>query len=201
MIDRTICLALEHRVDRKQILEASYPSDLPPIEYFSAFTPRTCLVPGSWPHRHSYYATNLGHLRIIEKLWSEDNWSNVLILEDDALFIGNQSVNDLVRQLTAVAPDWLALFLGYTEQGHCPPINDTFKLGLGGVTQSHAYVINRHGLYRLYDHLWVKQFDVVDWAYCHLMREDHAFYLTIKQIVTTQAGYSENMFHSKRQGA
>ena len=200
MIDRTVCLALEHRPDRKKQLESSYPSNLPKIEYFTAYTPRTCLVPGSWPHRASYFATNVGHMRLLQKLWLEDNWNNALILEDDALFIHHDDIHLLVQQLTQIAPDWLALFLGYTEQGYCQPINEIFKLGNCGVTQSHAYVVNRPGLYRMFDHLWVKQFDIVDWAYCHLMREDHAFYLTSKKIVTTQAGYSENMFHEKGQG-
>lgn len=199
MIDKIICLSLKHRQDRLEKLNHSAP-DLPEYEVFNALTPNDIIVPGSWKERHSYYTTTKGHLMIMEKLWNDPSWNNVLILEDDAEFNATfKEVNLFVEKVNTKCPDWLGIFLGYHNQRTATTIDDTIEL-CNGCTMSHAYVINRPGLERLYDHLWVCQFRIVDWAYSDLMDKDKAFYIPKYQMITTQKGFSENMFHEKRRG-
>jgi hypothetical protein len=200
MIDKTICLSLSHREDRRIMLEDNKPSFIPEIEYFPAFTPKTCIVPGSWPHLPSYYATTLGHIRILEKLWLDKNWSTCLILEDDALFLNYADyLPYFLSEIDEVRPDWLGIFLGWHNQR--PPTRISERIYLNnGSTQSHAYIIRRHGLWRMLDHLWVKQFDIVDWAYCDMMNNDSAFFQPDKQMITTREGISDNGQGWKPQG-
>lgn len=199
MIDKIICLSLSRRQDRLVKLKQSAP-DLPEFEIFEALTPTSFIVPGSWKERHSYYSTTKGHLMIMEKLWKDEDWNNVLILEDDAEFNTTyKEVQLFVDKVNTKRPDWLGIFLGYHNQREATPVDGIIEL-CNGCTMSHAYVINRPGLERLYDHLWVCQFRIVDWAYSDLMKDDKAFFIPKYQMITTQKGFSENMFHEKQRG-
>lgn len=203
MIDKIICLNLEHRTDRLKRIQDTIPSYLPKVEVFKAFTPRTCYVPPSWPHLPGYYATTYGHIKILESLMLSKNWNCCLILEDDAEFLDvcyyYESLNELVKHINEHRPDWLGIFLGYHLQRPMTRITNMFSLN-NGCTQSHAYIINLSGARRLFDHLWVKQFQVVDWAYSDLMNEDKAFFSPNEQYITTAEGFSENMGIWKRRG-
>lgn len=197
-IDVTVCLSLPNRTDRRQSM--NYPIDLPTIEWFDAYTPKTTIVPGSWSHLPSYFATTLGHLRILEQLWLRDDWTTALILEDDALFLPYASqLQNYLQELDNVRPDWLGTFLGWHLQQPATKVNDQVYI-TNGNTMSHAYVIRRHGLWRMYDHLWCCQHEIVDWAYCHLAKQDSAFFIPAQQMITTAAGFSDNGQGYKRQG-
>lgn len=207
-LDRVVCLSLPRRTDRRDRLNRQWSEQVESgnvpniqIEYFDAFSPDTCLVPGSWPHRPSYYATNLGHLRILENLWLDRNVNTALILEDDALFLPEFTLNILKfwGKLEKHAPDWLAVFLGGHFQRE--PTNVVHGLSLNkGSTQSHAYILNRQGIWRLYDHLWTCQFRIVDWAYSDMMGGDSCVYSPSPMCVSTAEGYSDNLLDWKRQG-
>lgn len=203
-IDTVICLSLKHRQDRRDSLLSNYPKYLPQIEWFDAYTPATCFVPPSWRHIESYYATTYGHLKILEKLHLDNNWSNCLILEDDAKFLPvcfeDKAINNLLSRIENSRPDWLSIFLGYHLQQNMTEVDEVFSLN-NGCTQSHAYIVNPCGVRRMYDHLWVKNFDIVDWAYCDLMDKDKAFFSPNQKYVTTSEGFSENAKHWKSEGS
>ena len=194
---------MEHRKDRLNNLEDTLPKYLPKIEVFKAFTPASCYTPPSWPYLPSYFATTYGHLKILEKLILTSDWTNCLILEDDAEFLpvcySDNVINNLISSINTERPDWLGIFLGYHLQQPLTKINESFSMN-NGSTQSHAYVVNLPGARRLFDHLWVKQFSIVDWAYSDLMEMDKAFFSPNEQYVTTREGYSENLKTWKAKG-
>lgn len=207
-LDRVICLSLAHRTDRRERLNKQWDEqvsagNVPPIaiEYFDAFSPKTCLVPGSWPHRPSYYATNLGHLKILELLWLDQKVQNALILEDDALILPvfTRGIKRFWELINIHAPDWLALFLGGHFQRDPQSVFPGVLLNHGS-TQSHAYIVNRPGIWRLYDHLWTAQYRIVDWGYSDMMGADKCVYSPSPWMITTSEGYSDNLDGWKPQG-
>ena len=207
-LDRVICLSLSQRGDRRRRLDGEWKEQIAagnvpnrPIEYFEALTPQTCLVPGSWSHLPSYYATNLGHLRILEQLWLDDDCNVALVLEDDAKFLPafTHGVLPFWGSLQKFAPDWLAVFLGGVYQRSPTPVTASMVLN-NGSTQSHAYIVNRPGIWRLFDHLWCSPHRVVDWAYSDLMGQDKCVYSPSQWMVTTAAGFSDNGQGWKEQG-
>lgn len=200
MIDKVLCLSLERRLDRRLSLEANYPKCLPKIEYFNALTPENSLPPPSWHHAPSYWCTSEGHRRILEKLWCEEDWTTCLILEDDALFLPEaDGIQDWMQYLNSKRPDWLVAFFGPHYQRPPTKVDDNILLN-NGSTMSHAYCVNRHGVWRLYDHLYCDSGNVVDWAYDNMMQQDKCSFSPTKSFVTTRSGYSDNGLGWKPQG-
>lgn len=209
-IDRIICLSLSHRTDRRERLKPQVdlarnlgilpPESEVPLEFFDAFRPATCLVPASFAHLPSYYATNLGHIRILEKLWLEGS-NHALILEDDALFTEHfyAKGQETYDRIATTRPDWLAIFWGGHECQTRLPVDDLIAINRGSL-QSHAYSVNRHGIYRLYDHLWCDHGAVCDWGYMHMMRADHCVFSPRHWQITTAEGHSDNLNAWKSQG-
>lgn len=207
-VDRAICLSLPHRTDRRESLQRQWRDQVAygtipdiEIEFFDAYTPKTSLVPGSWSHKASYYSTNLGHLRILEQLWLDTNWEYAFILEDDALFTSEFTKwsGKFWETLHEYGPDWLAIFFGGHYQRDPKYIAPGLVLN-NGSTQSHAYIVNRPGVWRLYDHMWCCQFRICDWAFSDMMGGDACVYSPNPWMITTAEGYSDNLHGWKPQG-
>jgi GR25 family glycosyltransferase involved in LPS biosynthesis len=199
-IDKAICLSRRDRQDRRTSITAQWQllidtNTVPNrhVEWFDAEPKEAMLIPASWRKLPGYYAATRDHMRIMEYLWKDTTWQVVLILEDDAKFSSkfSTSIDKVWSDLTTYAPDWLALFLGGTLQTPCTSITSLLAIN-NGSTQSHAYIVNRHGLWRLFDHLFCTQFEIVDWSYNSLMQHDKAFYCTTPWLVGTMPSYSNN---------
>lgn len=177
------------------VLEATH------VRFWDAPRADKILVPGSWKDVHGYYGATRGHLEMLQWLWEQPDFQTALILEDDAEFepwFADEFPKFMAR-VPKVAPDWLALWLGGSETRAPSPVDDTVIL-CNGALQSHAYIVNLHGLWRLYDHLWCEHHKIVDWAYKDLMGSDACIYRPARWLVTTRDSFSDNRQTQAKRG-
>ena len=182
-LDAIHVVNLKHRTDRREetekeiqkAVDAGIFPDIKP-EFVNRLPPKGGLIPLSFG-RTAYYQTGCEHQRIMEQLFHEKR-DLALILEDDvewtpAFF---EKFASFWADVQNHAPDWLALFLGGVDKGGRTPVEGSDFVSLNnGSTQSHAYIVNRAGLLRLYDHLFVDR-GILDWAYVNMMRGDKCCY-------------------------
>jgi GR25 family glycosyltransferase involved in LPS biosynthesis len=150
------------------------------------------MVPPSWPYTAGYYAAGESHRDIYHRLWNDPNWSAALILEDDAEFTEHfyAGFNEFLEEINNDFPDWLALWLGGWNRTAPKRVGKLVNLQRG-CTQMHAYVVNRHGLLRLWDHVWVEQFAVIDQSTASMMGIDECVYSPIEWHAV-QGGYGSD---------
>lgn len=182
-LDAIRVINLKHRTDRKEqiseeiqkAVDAGIFPDIEP-EFVNRLSPDGGLVPPSFG-KQSYYQTGCEHQRIMEELFQgKKNLS--LILEDDAIWTDDffNYFGDFWDEVQKFAPDWLALFLGgYDIVGRSNIPRSKHVTINNGSVNCHAYILNRAGLYRLYDHLFVDR-QIIDWAYKSLMEHDKCCY-------------------------
>jgi hypothetical protein len=206
-IDAIRIINLPHRADRRTAIasdlrrafDAGVFPELP-LEFVNRYPQHKTLVPCSWPHAASHWAAKREHEEVLNELWSSGS-NLALILEDDALFLPS-FYSDIVPFYLDVAsnfPDWLALFLGGHNEYGFEPRSPRVFLNRGS-RQSHAYIVNPSGMYRLLDHLWCQPFQFVDWSYADLMRNDACIYRPANWLVTTRAGWSDNRREMAKEG-
>ena len=181
-IDAIHVVNLKHRTDRREEVEreiqkavdAGIFPDIKPV--FVNRLPKGGLIPLSFGSV-SFYQTGCEHQRIMEQLFQEKR-NLSLILEDDAEWTPSffAGIADFWSDVQKHAPDWLALFLGGSDVNGRTPVEGSSLVALNnGSTQCHAYIVNRAGLLRLYDHLYVDK-GIIDWAYVNMMRVDQCCY-------------------------
>lgn len=206
MIEAVYCLSRPEREDRRKILEPSLKRAveeklLPdkPVVWWSDPKREDVLVPGSFSFNPGYYAASVAHRLMIEDAWKKD-YNEVLILEDDARFDEEffRSFHPFMDEMRRDFPDWLAIWLGWTLQRAPEKKSENVMLNRG-CTQCHAYIVNRHGMWRILDHLWVRNQKVVDWAYCELMEADACIYSPTRQMIGTIESVSDNYHQIQRQ--
>lgn len=182
-LDAIHVINLKHRVDRKEqiseeiqkAVDAGIFPDIKP-KFVNRLAPKGALIPLSYG-RVQYYQTGCEHQRIMEELF-HSKCDLSLILEDDAEWTPEffSSFGNFWGDVQEHAPDWLALFLGGKDRGGRTPVEGSDFVSLNhGSIQCHAYIVNRAGLIRLYDHLFVDK-AIIDWAYVNMMREDKCCY-------------------------
>lgn len=195
-----LILSLKDRQDRRDALMAQLEPmlkqgvlDVARWQVWAATPHRDDLVPGSWQHFHGHYSAKKSHLEMMEWLWQQPDFQNALILEDDAELEPwfAKETPAFLAEIESNQPDWLALFLGGTNRRPPQRLSERISLSRGS-TQCHAYIINRHGLWRLYDHLWSTAGNFIDWSFCDLMGNDACIYQPARWQVTTQASWSDN---------
>ena len=125
-IDKVVYINLEHRTDRKEQIESElhkyFPSEK--IQRFNAIK-----------HQHGGIGCTQSHIAILEMAIKE-NWNNVLIVEDDAIWSkfdqGYAKLQELIKKPYDV------ITLGTVYAKYTPE----FKL-LSGQTTT-AYVVQQH---------------------------------------------------------
>ena len=182
-LDAIHVVNLKHREDRREetrteiqkAVDAGIFPDIEPV-FVNRLPREGGLVPASFG-KVAYYQTGCEHQRIMEQLFHEKRDLS-LILEDDATWTPAffERFADFWSDVQKHTPDWLALFLGGTDiGGRTPTTNSDFVSLNHGSTQCHAYIVNRAGLYRLYDHVFVDR-GIIDWAYVNMMQTDKCCY-------------------------
>lgn len=200
VIDAIYCLTRPQRSDRRDLLmqglrKAFSLRVLPELEvnWFTEPLRENVFVPGSWTSAPGHYAATRAHVLMLEEAWRK-NYSCVLILEDDAHF-KDEFYNDFLKlwdDAQEHAPDWLALFLGYHKRCDLKPVLPNLVVNKGS-THSHGYIINRHGIWRFLDHLWVRGSAVVDWAYLEIMQMEDCVYSPPTPLIGTIESFSDNL--------
>ena len=199
-LDAIHVVNLKHRVDRRreaqiEIQKAVDAGIFPDIDpYFVNRLPRAGgLIPASYGGI-SYYQTGCEHQRIMEQLVHEKHDLS-LILEDDAVWTDSffERFENFWSDVQTHSPDWLALFLGGADVGGRVPVSGSNFVSLNhGSHQCHAYIVNRAGLYRLYDHIFVDR-GIIDWAYVNMMQSDKCCYSpTGEWFANTRHSLSDN---------
>jgi GR25 family glycosyltransferase involved in LPS biosynthesis len=135
-------------------------------------------IPPCWPHRPGHYAATVAHYRVMEEMWV-GGIDVAMILEDDVEFFdGVKMLPDFLEEIHNHYPDWMMLYIGGAKDKMRVPEERPSKLvrRLKGATGQHAYIVNRHGIRRVLDHLTVQNRRCVDWA-CHdlMVMEDVAY--------------------------
>jgi len=160
-LDKIYVINLEYRKDRKeQILKELEKIDASNVEIFSAIRPKENLIKHwnssfldplpSWYHGNatSYRIGALGcllsHLTIMKKALKE-NYENILILEDDTMFINDITIEKIVNRY--------AKFLDKTNYGIFYLAGNTAENGIKHITKeiyltfatltTGSYIINR----------------------------------------------------------
>jgi len=165
----------EMRVEIKKAVDAGIFPDIEPV-FVNRLPREGGLIPASFG-KVAYYQTGCEHQRIMEQLFHEKR-NLSLILEDDATWTEAffERFADFWSDVQKHAPDWLALFLGGKDVGGRTLVSGSDFVSLNhGSIQCHAYIVNRAGLYRLYDHLFVDR-KIIDWSYNSLMSSDKCCY-------------------------
>ncbi len=182
-LDAIHVVNLKHREDRrkqiseeiKKAVDAGIFPDIKPT-FVNRLPREGGLIPASFG-KLSYYQTGCEHQRIMEQLFREKR-NLSLILEDDAVFSSAffEKFQSFWSDVQNKAPDWLALFLGGTDVNGRTPVKGSKLVSHNhGSVQCHSYIVNRAGLYRLYDHLFVDR-KIIDWAYADMMKNDGCCY-------------------------
>jgi len=170
-----------------------------PVEVVNRHKRDTGLIPGSWGRKYSYYQATREHVDVLEQAWV-DGHTTILIIEDDCVLSPKLNV-ELPVFLNAVAnhaPDWMMLFLGRCFGCQGKKVSDDVILSKGG-TGCHAYFLNLHGIWRVFDHIYCSKFKVIDQAYSDLMRAENLAYVPKTDLAKQQNGLlSYNYEHEKQ---
>lgn len=199
MIEAIYCLSRPERQERRDNLvpqvERAFSLNLLPrleINWWSDPVRSEVFVPPSWNSMPGYYAATVAHYRILEDAWRK-NFSEILILEDDAQFeeYFYSDFAGFMQNIRVHQPDWLMLTLGFDFRRPPTPKKTNIVLNNGSF-QSHAYIINRHGIWRTLDHLWVRHHLVVDVAYADMMNQDKCVYAPDRTMIGLAPFGSDN---------
>ena len=200
-LDAIRVVNLASRTDRREetkaeiakAVEAGIFPDIEP-QFSNKLPSKNALWPASFAGHSGYYQTGCEHQRIMEDLFREQKDLS-LILEDDAMFTEAffMGFEEFWQDVQKAAPDWVSLFIGGSDINGRTPIKGSSKVALNnGSRRCHAYIVNRAGLWRLYDHLFCNR-RVIDWSYCDLMAADKCCYSPSSQwFVTTRPSWSDN---------
>ena len=199
-LDAIHVVNLKQRTDRREqiseeIKKAVVAGIFPDIEpkFVNRLSPKNGLIPPSF-RGSLYYQSGCEHQRIMEDLF-QNKCDLSLILEDDAQWNPSFFSNfaNFWADIQLFAPDWLALFLGGSDMNGRTAVEGSDYVSVNnGSLQCHAYIVNRAGLYRLYDHLFVYR-QIIDWAYKDMMAEDKCCYSpTGEWFANQRASWSDN---------
>lgn len=192
MIEAIYCLSKPERSDRReklipQLERAMREGQLPrlPITWWSKPLREEVFIPPSSPLLPGWYAATEAHKLMLEDAW-RCKFYEFLILEDDAFLTPAfyAGFTDFDRLVKKTRPDWLAVWLGYRMQRNPIPLSDGILINKGCI-QCHAYIANRHGAYRMLDHLFNNNRKVADVAFRGLMEACDSIYSPAEQMIIT----------------
>jgi glycosyl transferase family 25 len=125
-VDKVIYINLEHRIDRKEQIESELQKYFP-IEKIQRFN--------AIKHQHGGIGCTQSHIAVLE-IAIQNNWSNYLVIEDDAMWSNFQKGYSLLEQLIQKPHD--VITLGVAHATYTPEL----KL-LSGQTAT-AYIVQQH---------------------------------------------------------
>ncbi len=133
------------------------------------------------------------HLKAIQHA-KEQQWKNVLILEDDCVFLpkAQEILNEAIKELNYL-PKWDMLYLGANALAPIEQLSPHIGKLTGGYC-AHAYIVSEH----FYDTLLagpIEQYLVIDAWYMDVMRDSKYNIYTVLPIVAVQGeSYSDIEF-------
>jgi GR25 family glycosyltransferase involved in LPS biosynthesis len=187
--DKVYCINLEHREDRKNhILSECNKYELGDVSFFKAFNGNNFLNP--YKISNGCFGLILTNIEIIKEA-KNNNYKNILILEDDCYF--TREVLNINTYFDALPDDWDMLYLGgnhNTHIGNSPPIVINEKIvKLHSTLTTHFVAINNH----MYDVILARlsKFDnPIDVVYTGIQKL-YNVYSTSKTIAKQLNGYSD----------
>jgi GR25 family glycosyltransferase involved in LPS biosynthesis len=137
--DQIYCINLKSRPDRlisfKKNLKALGTSN---ITYFEAINGRTLDING-WHHSAGALGCRLSHISIYKEA-IKNNYSKILVLEDDAI-ISTDFLKSLYKIIDTVNDDWDLIYFGGAHFATPDKINDNV-IRLKATTALHSVAIN-----------------------------------------------------------
>jgi GR25 family glycosyltransferase involved in LPS biosynthesis len=206
ILSRSFYINLDHRTDRKEeFLQELKRVDLDGVQRL----PGILLTEEeneeitknggfTWPEANGHLnnllrsqrGCTLSHKEAVKKA-KENNWKNVLIFEDDCVFIEDiKSELIKVEEFISTNDDWDMIFLGVNLNGPVEVYNDIFyKLGANFAT-AHSYIVNS----RFYDNILDFSFNdyLINDVYYKNASREHTLLLTKKLLTTQRDGFSDN---------
>ena len=190
-----VYLNLEERTDRKKEIESELAKFNINAQHFNAFKVdldealkcmgnRTDLDEHSLKLAPSRVGASKSHIGAVQ-LAKDNNWDNVLILEDDVKFVDNAPyiLEQALLELKDL-PRWDVLYLGANSM-------DTIKQISGHVGEltaafcNHAYVVNKHFYDTILNYNW-NQYLITDQFYLDICRDTRYTTYTVLPIIATQ---------------
>lgn len=128
-LDKVVYINLDHREDRRKIMEKLFQEGQIPSEKVHRFS--------AVKHRYGIIGTALSHIGVIE-LAKQQGWNRILILEDDMTWNDFESNYKKLEELVAT-PKWDVCMLGGLYMRTTPPKINTALWTNGYIVQSHYY--------------------------------------------------------------
>lgn len=150
------------------------------------------LFPKSWTAAHrGHYACTRTHMALMERAYAAGA-DHAILFEDDAAV-----PPDFVAQLEwlqrVLPTDWMGCWFGYTNVKQerpatvCPGL-----IRLNGATRCSAYMLNRRGMERVFDHLTVNWNKIIDWNCAALHEIEPHFYAPDPCMCGTYESFSDS---------
>ena len=179
-IDKIFYINLDKRTDRKEEIENELKRmDLTAERYPAIYTPNSGIV-----------GCGYSHLNVL-KLAKERGYKNVLIFEDDCIFLENfeNEAKKCVDELKNV--EWDILYFGGEVNNYCVDVSENLvKVENGGVYCCHAYAVNK----RFYDvilNVNVHHVDILDIFFLNYSSNSRTYILSRKLLAIQDSIHSD----------
>lgn len=155
---------LERRTDRKELFEKRSKEVGIDAVRFLAIEPDPndpLILNSTDPRKRWKLGCTLSHQEIIRTA-TKNNFKNVLIFEDDCIFLDGfeEKVSKCVNDLKNV--EWDLMYFGGQPNNYCNKVTDNlYLMKNGGVYTTHAYAVN-HTFYKKMINVSPHQVDTID---------------------------------------
>lgn len=189
--DRVECISLAARADRRcdleqHLHEIAWP--FRPVEFVVATPGRELTPPRYWTRRRATWANLQSHLDCVRRAYA-DGLENVLILEDDVLFM--PGFRERVAKFCQRVPAWDCLMLGGTPgRGYWKRPEGDGIFRVGGMYNIEAYAVARAFMPRLIE-LWSHTAMHSDEVLAEIMGDARTFH-ALPPLAQQRAGWSNN---------
>ena len=198
--DKIYCINLDNRKDRWGEANAEFQKHGLEVERFSAVNGEDAkdkpVYHPALAKRPGLVGCNLSHGKILRKA-KEENFKNVLVLEDDIIFDDNLNER-FFRLISQLPEDWEMFYLSGNNIGKNKNVNNTLQYidkNIARTTHTlatHAYAAKAH----LFDKLieGVEKLDLpLDMFYCRKIQKNHKCYIARPHLGWQRAGHSDIM--------
>ena len=137
LIDKIVYINLDKRTDRKQEILAEFTRMQIPEEKIIRFS--------AIENKEGAIGCTLSHIDVI-RMAKENNWSNILVLEDDFNFINDTKFIDYIFKLffNLYKDDWDVLCLSRGFYQNFSETNNKFFSKVNDVSTTSGYMVNNH---------------------------------------------------------
>lgn len=144
VFDEAYVISLPSRPERLDQFFDGLPNPwiLGDIKVFEAVDGYGCKIPKQWKSGKGAWGCYQSHLQVLKNCYSNQNNHNVLIFEDDAVFVENFN-NKVSLAISSLPSDWQMFYLGGQHLKMPKPEIINGCLGVGtNINRTHAYAIN-----------------------------------------------------------